>query len=89
MKYVPDFKINTLCESDFQQHDNRNRVMSVIDDISLELIHGEVKNIVHDISNLRIANLQRLCIVYIGKKKILKKRFYINTIKKNRRKRTY
>ena len=62
MKDVPDFKIFISSERDFKNEGIRIGVMGTIDDKSLKFIYGNVRNIVHVTSNLRLAILQILCI---------------------------
>ena len=49
--------------------------MGIIDDISLKVIDEDVENIQNDISNLRVAILQVLCLerLYKGRKVQLEK----------------
>ena len=50
IKHLRECVINVLSASDFKHQDNR-----------IKIIDGDVKNIEHEISNLRIAVLKMLC----------------------------
>ena len=62
LNHVRDCVINVLSESDFKHQDNRIRIMGNLDDISLNVIDGDVKNIELKISNLRVDTLKMLCL---------------------------
>ena len=44
------------------------RVMGIIDDFSLKVIDGDVKNIEHEISNPTVGVLQMLCLERLSRK---------------------
>ena len=62
MNRVRDEKSNVLCESDFVLEDKRNRVLGVMDDISLVVIDRGVEMIDREVKNLRVGILQLLCL---------------------------
>ena len=70
MKNVCDYLVNLLNGKEFKDKTNGFKVMLDIDDTSLKIIDRDVKNIKHDISNLRIAILQMFCLerIFIDEK---------------------
>ena len=74
-----------LSESDFKHGNNRIKVTSLIDDFSLNVIDEDVKNIQHEMINLRVAILQMLCLenLYREKKRIMKIGVTLQLMEKN------
>ena len=62
LNHIRDYIIIVLSEGDFKHEDFRIRVMGIIDDFSLQVKDGFVKNFVYDLSNSRVAILQMLCL---------------------------
>ena len=54
LSYVRDYIIKVLSESEFWHKDNRIRVVSIIDNISLRVMNEDFKSLEQDLSNLRI-----------------------------------
>ena len=57
LNYIRNYLINVISESEFKHDDNRIRVMSIIDDISLMVLDQDLKNIEHGKENEKRPNL--------------------------------
>ena len=62
LNYIRDYTIIVSSERDFKHEDDGIRVLGILDDLSLKVIDGDVKKIEREISNLRFAILQMLCL---------------------------
>ena len=86
LSHIRDFMNNVLLESDFKLEDNRIRAMGIVGDISLLLIDGAKQNFEHEISKVRFAILQLVCLERLYTKRDIEKR--PNLIKDGRWRRT-
>ena len=64
LNHVHEYKNNMLSASDFVHQDNRNRMLGIIDDISLTVKDRDVENIdtAQEPKNFRVGILQMLCL---------------------------
>ena len=53
LNYVRDYITNVLSECDFEHEENRMSVMGLIDDISMNVIDGQLENTEHEFRNFR------------------------------------
>ena len=66
--YVRDYTINVLSECDFEHEENRISVMCLLDDISVNVIDGQLENTQHEFRNFRNTLLRMLCLESFCKK---------------------
>ena len=64
LNHVHEYINNMLSASDFVHQDNRNRVLGIIDDLSLKVLDRDVENsdIAQELKNFRVGILQLLCL---------------------------
>ena len=74
-----DQKSIVSSECDFVHNDNRIRVLGNTGDLSIRVISKDVKNIGGEFNNLKIGNLQMLCLEGLCKEEADKENNGVNT----------